>query len=219
MSAADSLLFSDLPAFPDYSIEERFRANGKLEIAGVDEVGRGPLAGPVVAAAVILDPANIPDGLNDSKKLTGKKRETIFDEIVSTSQVAWTSLPAATIDAMNIRTASLLAMTISVDRLMIKADAALIDGKDVPDGLIHIGKAFVKGDARSVSIAAASIVAKVVRDRMMVQADQHFPEYGFSGHKGYGSKAHRDAIAKHGPCAIHRRSFSPIKQMIEAEAQ
>ena len=216
MSAADSLLFSDIPASPDFSIEERLRANGKMSIAGVDEVGRGPLAGPVVAAAVILDPANIPDGLNDSKKLTEKKRETIFDEIVFTSQVAWTSLPAATIDTMNIRAASLLAMTLSVNRLAIYADAALIDGKDVPDGLIHIGKAFVKGDARSVSIAAASIVAKVVRDRMMIEADNQFPEYGFSGHKGYGSKAHRDAIAQYGPCSIHRRSFSPVKQMIEA---
>jgi len=219
MSAADSLLFSDIPASPDFSIEERLRANGKIAIAGVDEVGRGPLAGPVVAAAVILDPANIPDGLNDSKKLTEKKRETIFDEIVFTSQVAWTSLPAATIDTMNIRAASLLAMTLSVDRLAVNADAALIDGKDVPDGLIHIGKAFVKGDARSVSIAAASIVAKVVRDRMMIEADNQFPEYGFSGHKGYGSKAHRDAIAQYGPCSIHRRSFSPVKQMIEAFAK
>ena len=218
MSAADSLLFSDIPASPDFSIEERLRANGKFSIAGVDEVGRGPLAGPVVAAAVILDPANIPDGLNDSKKLTEKKRETIFDEIVFTSQVAWTSLPAATIDTMNIRAASLLAMTLSVNRLAIYADAALIDGKDVPDGLIHIGKAFVKGDARSVSIAAASIVAKVVRDRMMIEADNQFPEYGFSGHKGYGSKAHRDAIAQYGPCSIHRRSFSPVKQMIETVA-
>ena len=219
MSAADSLLFSDIPASPDFSIEERLRANGKMSIAGVDEVGRGPLAGPVVAAAVILDPANIPDGLNDSKKLTEKKRETIFDEIVFTSQVAWSSLPAATIDTMNIRAASLLAMTLSVNRLAINADAALIDGKDVPDGLIHIGKAFVKGDARSVSIAAASIVAKVVRDRMMIEADNQFPEYGFSGHKGYGSKAHRDAIAQYGPCSIHRRSFSPVKQMIEAVAK
>ena len=219
MSAADSLLFSDIPASPDFSIEERLRANGKMSIAGVDEVGRGPLAGPVVAAAVILDPANVPDGLNDSKKLTEKKRETIFDEIVFTSQVAWTSLPAATIDTMNIRAASLLAMTLSVNRLAINADAALIDGKDVPDGLIHIGKAFVKGDARSVSIAAASIVAKVVRDRMMIEADNQFPEYGFSGHKGYGSKAHRDAIAQYGPCSIHRRSFSPVKQMIEAVAK
>lgn len=215
MSAADSLLFSDLPAAPDYAIEEKFRSQGRTAIAGVDEVGRGPLAGPVVAAAVILDPSNIPEGLNDSKKLTEKKREAIFGEILGTSHVAWTALPAHIIDATNIRAAALEAMTRSVTHLPVKADAALIDGKDVPDRLIPIGKAFVKGDARSVSIAAASIVAKVVRDRMMIEADKHYPEYGFAGHKGYGSKMHRDAIATYGPSPLHRKSFSPIKQMYE----
>jgi len=214
MSATDSLLFSVLPEVPDYAIEEKMRLKGKSAIAGVDEVGRGPLAGPVVAAAVILDPDNIPDGLNDSKKLAAKKREAIFLEILATSHVAWTSLPAEIIDRTNIRAAALEAMTRSILHLAVKADAALIDGKDIPEGLVNIGKALVKGDARSVSIAAASIVAKVVRDRMMVEADKYFPNYGFAGHKGYGSKVHREAIQIYGPCPLHRKSFSPIKQML-----
>ncbi|MDJ0612654.1 MAG: ribonuclease HII [Rhizobiaceae bacterium] len=215
MAAADSLLFSDLPDAPDFSIENKLLSEGRSAIAGVDEVGRGPLAGPVVAAAVILDPDCIPVGLNDSKKLTEKTREAIFLQILATSHVAWASLPANIIDETNIRAAALRAMTLSVERLPAPADAALIDGKDVPEGLIHIGKAFVKGDARSVSIAAASIIAKVVRDRMMKEADRHFPAFGFAGHKGYGSKAHREAIEACGPCLLHRKSFSPIKQMLE----
>jgi len=187
---------------------------GKVRIAGVDEVGRGPLAGPVTAAAVILDPDHIPDGLNDSKKLTEKKRETIFGQILATSHVAWASLPASTIDHLNIRGATLHAMTLAVSHLPINADAVLIDGRDVPPSLIDVGTALVKGDARSLSIAAASIVAKVIRDRMMVAAAREFPTYGFEGHKGYGAKTHIDAIHKFGPCALHRRSFSPVKDMI-----
>ncbi len=215
MSATDSLLFSEIPDTPDFSIEVKLQSEGKSAIAGVDEVGRGPLAGPVVAAAVILDPQNFPKGLNDSKKLTEKRRDELFEQVMNTSHVGWASLPASIIDETNIRAAALMAMTLSVERLPIPADAALIDGKDVPEGLIHIGKALVKGDARSVSIAAASIVAKVVRDRMMREADKHFPAFGFAAHKGYGSKAHRDAIEEHGPCPLHRKSFSPIKQMLE----
>ncbi len=183
-------------------------------IAGVDEAGRGPLAGPVVAAAVILDPANIPDGLNDSKKLTHKRRETVFDTILKVSCVSWSSIPPSVIDRINIRSATLLAMTVSVKRLSSVADAVLIDGRDVPTGLTGIGEAFIKGDARSLSIAAASIVAKVVRDRMMVAADSRFPEFGFAGHKGYGVLSHREAILRHGPCPLHRRSFSPVKDML-----
>lgn len=215
MSLTDSLKSFTLPAAPDFLIEARNHDLGKLSIAGVDEAGRGPLAGPVTAAAVILDPDNLPRGLNDSKKLTEKRREILFDEILKTSHVAWCSLNAETIDTINIREAALSAMEISVSHLPIKTDYAMIDGRDVPRALKGIGEAFVKGDARSLSIAAASIIAKVVRDRMMVEADKHFPEYGFAGHKGYGSQKHRDAIHEFGPCPIHRKSFSPIKQMVE----
>ena len=190
-------------------------SDGKLAIAGVDEAGRGPLAGPVTAAAVILDPDNFPKGLNDSKKLTEKRRELLFDEILKTSHVSWCSLNAETIDLINIREAALRAMEVSVARLPVKADYAMIDGRDVPKALSSIGEAFVKGDARSLSIAAASIIAKVVRDRMMVVADKDYPQYGFTGHKGYGSKKHREAIAEFGGSPLHRKSFSPLKQLLE----
>ncbi len=215
MTAADSLLFPDIVDGPDFSIEKRLYANGVKYVAGVDEVGRGPLAGPVVSAAVILDKDNFPDGLNDSKKLTEQKREALFGEILSSSHVAWASLNAKTIDEINIREASLRAMEIAVESLPLSPDEVLIDGRDVPQALVGVGTAYVKGDARSCSIAAASVVAKVIRDRMMKQAGALFPEYGFAGHKGYGSKSHIEAIKAHGPCPLHRRSFSPIKQMME----
>lgn len=214
MSATDSLLFSDVPPVPDYSVERRLATQGHQTITGIDEAGRGPLAGPVVAAAVILDPNNTPVGLNDSKQLSQSQRETIFEEILRTSHAAWVSMPSSVIDRLNIRAATLHAMTLTVARLPVRADAALIDGRDVPNGLISIGRALVKGDARSVSIAAASIVAKVVRDRMMIECDRLYPVYGFKDHKGYGSKAHRDAIFKYGPSPLHRRSFSPVKNML-----
>lgn len=215
MSLTDSLKSFILPDAPDFSIEEKLMNKGKRAIAGVDEAGRGPLAGPVTAAAVILDPNNFPQGLNDSKKLTEKRREVLFDEILKTSHVAWCSLNAETIDTINIREAALRAMEISVARLPVKADYAMIDGRDVPLQLNAIGEAFIKGDARSLSIAAASIIAKVVRDRMMVEADKHYPQYGFAGHKGYGSKKHRDTILEFGGSPIHRKSFSPLKQMLQ----
>lgn len=215
MSLTDSLKSFALPNAPDFSTEEKLFKQGKQAIAGVDEAGRGPLAGPVTAAAVILDPNNLPKGLNDSKKLTEKKRAILFDEIIKTSHVAWCSLNAETIDRINIREAALHAMQISVSRLPIQVDFAMIDGRDVPLKLAHIGESFVKGDARSLSIAAASIIAKVVRDRMMIEADKHYPQYGFAGHKGYGSKKHRDAILEFGGSPLHRKSFSPLKQMLE----
>lgn len=215
MSLTDSLKSFTIPDAPDFSIEEKLTKQGKHAIAGVDEAGRGPLAGPVTAAAVILDPDNLPEGLNDSKKLTEKKREVLFDEILKKSHVAWCSLNAGTIDRINIREAALRAMEVSVEQLPIKADYAMIDGRDVPLQLKDIGGAFIKGDARSLSIAAASIIAKVIRDRMMVAADQHYAEYGFAGHKGYGSKKHRDAIIDIGGSPLHRKSFSPLKQMLD----
>ena len=213
MSATDSLFSHSSEIGPDFEIEERLYRDGFKMIAGVDEAGRGPLAGPVVAAAVVLDPENVPDGLNDSKKLSRKSREALFEEILHTSHTSWASLPAFVIDRINIREATLEAMTVSVQNLPVRADSALVDGRDVPVGLAKIGRAFVKGDARSLSIAAASIVAKVIRDRMMIEADCTYPEYGFAGHKGYGSKSHRDAILKHGPCSLHRMSFSPMKDL------
>lgn len=215
MSLTDSLKSFTVPNNPDFLIEEKLIKQGKFAIAGVDEAGRGPLAGPVIAAAVILDPDNFPAGLNDSKKLTEKKRELLFNQILKTSHVAWCSLNAEVIDTINIREAALRAMAISVSQLPIKADYAMIDGRDVPKQLSDIGEAFIKGDARSLSIAAASVIAKVVRDRMMVEADRHYPEYGFAGHKGYGSKKHRDAILKFGGSPLHRKSFSPLKQLPE----
>lgn len=215
MIATDSLPFPETILAPDFSIEENWIGQGKRSIAGVDEVGRGPLAGPVVAAAVVLDPHNIPTGLNDSKKLNAARREKLFGEILISSHVAWCSLPPIIIDNINIREAALRAMEVSVTRLPLLADCALIDGRDVPNALTSIGSTYVKGDGRSVSIAAASIIAKVVRDRMMVKAHEIYPTYGFANHKGYGSKMHRNAIAKHGPCPLHRKSFSPVRQMLE----
>ena len=209
----DSLFPDFVPDTPDFEIEKRAIAGGAKRVAGVDEVGRGPLAGPVVAAVVILDPDNIPEGLNDSKKLNEARREEMFSEILASSHVAWTSLNAQTIDQINIREAALAAMVRSVQSLELAPDHVLIDGRDIPPALIHVGKAYVKGDARSVSIAAASIVAKVIRDRMMKRAECEFPGYGFASNKGYAAKVHLEAIKTLGPCPLHRKSLSPLRQM------
>ena len=206
------LPFPGHAAGPDYTIEARLTAKGCRLVAGADEAGRGPLAGPVVAAAVILDPENIPAGLNDSKKLTARRREMLFAEIAATSRaVCWHSANRETIDRLNILRASLDAMAHALAGLQTGYDHALIDGRDVPPGLAAPAQAIIKGDARSVSIAAASIIAKVIRDRMMVRSDAVFPAFGFAGHKGYGSRGHLDAIGEHGPCPLHRRSFSPMR--------
>ena len=206
------LPFPETAGGPDYTLETRLAEQGCRLVAGADEAGRGPLAGPVVAAAVILDPANIPPGLNDSKKLTAKRREVLFDEIATTSlAVCWHSANRETIDQLNILRASLDAMAQALNGLPTGYDHALIDGRDVPPGLVAPAQAVIKGDARSVSVAAASIIAKVIRDRMMVRADPIFPAFGFAGHKGYGSRKHLDAIREQGPCPLHRRSFSPMK--------
>ena len=199
---------------PNFFYEEEAMAKGHSLIAGVDEVGRGPLAGPVVTAAVILKKNHTPEGLNDSKKLTEKRRETLFEEIFSSAQIAISSVSAERIDEMNIRAATLFAMVEAVEALNQKPTFVLIDGRDIPPALKQPAKAIIKGDAHSLSIAAASIIAKVTRDRMMVRANSYFPGYHFDRHKGYGSKAHRDAIAKLGPCPLHRRSFQPVKGMV-----
>lgn len=202
----------DLPETgPDFRLEREAGAPGIL-VAGADEAGRGPLAGPVVAAAVILDPQNIPDGLDDSKKLTAEKRATLFEQIMAVAHVAVASSAAGHIDRSDIRKASLDAMARALAALQQAPAFALIDGRDVPPGLVCPARAVVKGDARSLSIAAASIIAKVMRDRMMTRAAGQFPAFGFDRHAGYGTAAHRRAIAEHGPCPLHRMSFRPMRQ-------
>lgn len=187
--------------------ENKVIANGYTAVCGVDEAGRGPLAGPVCAAAVILPPNTIIDGVNDSKKLSEKKREKLFDVIIEQSvaySVAWASV--SEIEEINILNAAMLAMKRAVEGLQVKADFALIDGNKTPDLEIP-SFPIVKGDSLSMSIAAASILAKVSRDRLMYEYDKKYPEYEFAKHKGYGTKLHREKILEYGPCEIHRPSF------------
>lgn len=197
---------------PDFSFELAGRRDGLWPVAGTDEAGRGPLAGPVVAAAVILDPDNIPEGLNDSKQLSIARREELFDIILACATVSIASSGPGRIDDTDIRKASLDAMRRAVLGLSSRPALVLADGRDVPPGLPCQGKAVVKGDARSVSIAAASIVAKVARDRMMARAGLVFPAYGFAVHAGYATRRHRTAIDDHGPCPLHRMSFRPLRR-------
>ncbi|MCE1234915.1 MAG: ribonuclease HII [Hyphomicrobiales bacterium] len=193
---------------------ERALGAPDLRIAGVDEAGRGPIAGPVVAAAVALDWTRAPAGLNDSKKLGEAKREALFEEILAHHGVAVALASAATIDATDIRAATLDAMRRAVKGLALAPDHVLIDGLDVPPGLPCPGTALVKGDARSVSIAAASIVAKVIRDRLMTRAGETHPGWSFEIHKGYGTAAHVAALANEGASPLHRRSFAPVAETL-----
>ncbi|WP_246333431.1 ribonuclease HII [Aureimonas mangrovi] len=197
---------------PDFSLEDERRARGARIVAGVDEAGRGPLAGPVVTAAAILDPLNVPDGLNDSKKLDAADRERLFPEILRWASVSIASASAIEIDTLNIRQATLLAMVRAARGLGTRPCHVLIDGRDVPSPLLREGSAIVGGDARSLSIAAASIVAKVARDRIMTRLCARFPNYGFSRHMGYATPPHLEALLRHGPCPFHRMSFRPIRQ-------
>lgn len=205
----------DDPALPDFRFETSYWKEGFAHVAGVDEAGRGPLAGPVVAAAVILSPDCRIDGLNDSKKLTATKRDRLYEEVMDRAlAVSVTSICAESIDASNILRASLEAMRQAVNGLSVAADSALIDGRDVPPGLQlrAAPRAVVRGDSRSLSIAAASVIAKVTRDRMLMRLGPHHPQYGLERHMGYGSKAHREAIGDHGGVArVHRFTFSPLK--------
>jgi ribonuclease HII len=196
----------------DLRFEHSARASGFFPVAGADEAGRGPLAGPVVAAAVILDWDQVPEGLNDSKQLTKARREMLFEQILSSATVSIASSSARHIDRSDIRKASLDAMRRAIAGLAITPALGLFDGRDVPQGLICPGKAIIKGDGRSLSIAAASIIAKVTRDRMMDLSDKDFPDYGFSRHAGYGTAVHKKAIESHGPCPLHRMSFRPLRQ-------
>jgi ribonuclease HII len=211
---SDSPYLFDLPLKPDFSAEARLIAGGCRFVAGTDEAGRGPLAGPVVAAAVILRPDDLPEGIDDSKRLSKARREEAFEEVMRKSAaIAFASASAEEIDAANILRASLITMTRAVAALSTAPDHLLADGRDIPPGLTCPASALVKGDQRSLSIAAASIVAKVMRDRMMAAAHCEFPAYGFISNQGYGSAAHMAAIAEHGPAPrLHRFSFSPIRQ-------
>lgn len=186
-----------------------------MKIAGVDEAGRGPLVGSVVAAAVILDPNNPIEGLNDSKKLSEKKREKLFVEIQEKA-LAWAIAEASheEIDQINILQASLLAMRRAVEALHLQPEHVLVDGNKVPQGLTMSCDAVVGGDALHAEISAASILAKVTRDHQMVELDRQYPHFGFAKHKGYPTKAHFEAIAEHGVIDQHRRSYAPVKNAL-----
>jgi ribonuclease HII len=198
---------------PDYVFETELACR----VAGVDEVGRGPLAGPVTAAAVVLDPARIPDGLNDSKKLTARARERLYAELMACAEVSVAHASVAEIDELNILRASHLAMERALAGLERAPEHALIDGNMIPRGLVLPATAVIKGDARSVSISAASIVAKICRDRVLVDLAQHHPGYGWETNMGYGSKKHMAALAKFGVTPHHRRSFKPIHNILYQE--
>lgn len=199
---------------PDLTWERKLRGEGFRLIAGIDEAGRGPLAGPVTAAAVILPDDFAHAVLNDSKQLSPAKREALYAEITSSEAIVWCSGMAsvAEIESLNILRASHLAMRRAVEGLSRKPDAALIDGLPVPNfPLRHEG--VVKGDSASLSIAAASIIAKVERDREMLRLAIEYPEYGFEKHKGYGTKYHLTQLQRYGPCPIHRKTFRPVAQL------
>ena len=191
----------------EYSIESQVISEGYANVCGVDEAGRGPLCGPVVAAAVILPLGLHIEGLNDSKKLTEKKREKLYDIIIKES-VAYSICEASVeeINSTDILTATLLAMRRAIDALQVPADYALIDG-NVTKGFTLPCQAVVHGDAISPSIAAASVLAKVTRDRMCLELDAQYPQYGIAKHKGYGTKVHMDALRQYGPAPIHRTKF------------
>lgn len=193
------------------SYEQMYRTAGKRMIAGVDEAGRGPLAGPVVAAGVVLKPDCIIAGMNDSKQLTAAKRDVLYEQIRENALSVGVGIVSAhEIDRINIYRAAEKAMILAIEAMRPKPDHLLIDAMRLPVGLTQTS--LIKGDARSVSIAAASIVAKVTRDRLMYELDRIYPEYGFSRHKGYPTRAHLQAIDKLGPCPEHRMTFAPLKK-------
>ena len=198
---------------PDFSFERLATAQGACRIVGVDEAGRGPLAGPVTAAAVWLDPAAIPPGLNDSKALSEARREALFAQITAQADVGIGHATPAEIDALNILQATFLAMRRAIAALRVPPDLALIDGNRLPPDLPCAGQTIVKGDARALSIAAASVIAKVTRDRIMRDLDARHPGYGWADNAGYPTKRHINAIADLGLTPEHRRSFAPIRKM------
>lgn len=208
MRAESSLLF------PDLSFEDAAFAGGARRVCGVDEAGRGPLAGPVVVAAVVLDRERVPHGLDDSKALTARQRELLYEQVVTTAAVSITIAPPRLIAELNILGATMWAMRQAVLGLAQRPDHVLIDGNRLPKGLPCPAEAIVSGDARSASIAAASIVAKVTRDRMCLVMDGEEPHFGFSSHKGYGAPAHLSALGAHGPGRHHRLDFAPCAEAL-----
>jgi ribonuclease HII len=202
------------PPVCGWKLERAARKLGMLRIAGCDEVGRGPMFGPVVAAAVILAPKCRIEGLNDSKKLSEKKRNELDIEIRANA-VAWAiaAVDVETIDRINIRQASLLAMRLAVQQLALSPDYLLIDGCDTIDWPCP-QQSVIQGDGTSFSIAAASVIAKVYRDRLLVELDSQFPGYGLASHKGYCSALHRAALARLGPTPMHRKNWSPVMQTV-----
>jgi len=200
---------------PDLTFESAAMAQGFARIAGVDEVGRGPLAGPVTAAAVILDPNRIPDGINDSKKLTEPRRRALA-QAIRDNALGWAIAHAtvAEIDAMNILQASHLAMRRALQALVPGADFALVDGNMMPRGMPVPGQTLIKGDARSLSIGAASILAKVERDQIMLELAQIHPQYGWDRNAGYPTAQHRAALQQFGATPHHRTSFAPLRKML-----
>jgi ribonuclease HII len=199
---------------PDFSFEADLQAQGFGLVAGVDEVGRGPLAGPVTAAAVILDPSNVPAGLNDSKVLSTNKREVLYDLILKHSSVSVVHVSVEEIDRINILQASLLAMRQAISQLDPGPSFVLIDGNRIPAELPVPSHAIVKGDAKSVSIAAASIVAKITRDRLMTDLARQNPGYGWDKNAGYPTKEHQIALQHLGVSPHHRRSFKPVHNIL-----
>ena len=203
---------------PDFSREQALYAlNSGGLIAGIDEAGRGPWAGPVIAAAVILDPREIPPGLDDSKKLPAHRREDLYARLLACAQIGVGQASVEEIDDLNILNASLLAMTRAVAALPVAPSLALADGNRAP-GLSCPVETMIGGDARSLSIAAASIIAKVTRDRIMNDLDTEFPGYGWKTNQGYGTRAHQAGLLRLGITPHHRRSFKPIHKMLCKDA-
>ncbi len=208
------------PTSPDLKLERRAIRNGATLVAGVDEVGRGPLAGPVVVSAVVLNHRKVPAGLNDSKQLTENQREELYEKIMASAvAVSVAVAPPSIIEKLNILWASMWAMRQAVLGLALRPDHVLIDGNRLPKGLPCPAEAIVSGDARSASIAAASIVAKVTRDRMCAVMDCEEPHFGFDSHKGYAAPAHLLALDTHGPGRHHRLEFAPCaKRRVRLQA-
>ncbi len=201
------------PMTPDFSFEAALIADGMSHIAGVDEAGRGPLSGPVVAAAVVLNPGDIPEGLNDSKKLSATKREALFEQIKLRAKYCIAEASVEEIDSLNIYHASHLAMCRAVAGLN-GVDHVLVDGNKVPRDLPHPATPLVKGDARSQTIAAASILAKVTRDRIMCALAQQYPAFNWGKNMGYPTKEHLSALEQHGVTPHHRRSYKPVHNIL-----
>lgn len=201
-------------AGPDLSFERRAIRGGARIVAGVDEAGRGPLAGPVVVSAVILNPRRVPEGLNDSKRLSAQAREALFDKILSTATVSIVTAPPQVIAQLNILGATLWAMREAVLGLCVAPDHVLVDGNRPPKNMPCPVETIIGGDALSASIAAASIVAKVTRDRMCMVMDCEEPHFGFASHKGYAAPAHMAALSTHGPGRHHRMDFAPCAEAL-----